>query len=56
MGEYALRPDPRLGAIALSRLRTALALVAGARLARFRLGSLGPEASARRLEEVLASA
>jgi hypothetical protein len=50
MAEYMARPDPSLLAIAASRLRAACVLAGRARLARFRLGSHGPAASARFLE------
>jgi hypothetical protein len=56
MAEYMARADFALAAIAASRLRAAFALAAGARLARFHLGSLGPAASAGFLEDVMAAA
>ncbi|HEX4049198.1 MAG TPA: hypothetical protein VH309_15230 [Elusimicrobiota bacterium] len=56
MAEYMARAEPALGAIAASRLRAACVLAGRARLARFRLGSRGPAASARFLEGVLAAA
>jgi hypothetical protein len=56
MAEYMARADLALGAIAASRLRAACVLAGRARLARFRLGSLGPAASAGFLEGVMAAA
>jgi len=56
MAEYMARADLALGAIAASRLRAALVLAGRARLARFRMGSLGPAASAGLLERVMAAA
>jgi hypothetical protein len=55
MAEYMARADFALGAIAASRLRAACVLVARARLARLRLGSAGPAASAQLVERVAAS-
>jgi hypothetical protein len=56
MAEYMARADPALGAIAASRLRAACILTGRARLARFRMGSLGPAASAGFLESVMTAA
>ena len=56
MAEYMARPDLALGSIAASRLRAAYNMTGQARLARLRLGSHGPAATAEFLEGVTATA
>jgi hypothetical protein len=56
MAEYMARADLALAAVAASRLRAACVLIGHARLARLRLGSLGPAATSEFLEGVMAAA